>query len=370
MKYRYKLFSGKNPYDVSRGEKYFLAAMRDNLKFQIENCPKYAEIARAAGFTPECLQSEDDLYKIPPVTTLYLKRNRLFSLPENRLVIKASSSGTKGERSKVGFDLGTLGVGLGMIARFFAYHGVISPRLTNYIVLGYEPDGRYDAGATKTAYGTTFFAPALHREYALKSAPDGYALNIDGIKRALLSYAEQRFPVRFIGFPPYVYFLCRMLKEEEISLKLHEKSRVLVGGGWKQYTGQQVDREELLSLIEETLVMKAEQFTEFYSAVEHPLAYVKCSRGHFHLTCYSRAIIRSAYDLSPLPDGEEGLLNLLSPLVLSMPIQSILTDDMAISGKNCSCGLKTPYFDLCGRAGSPLIKTCAAGAAELLRYVK
>ena len=63
-----------------------------------------------------------------------------------------------------------------------------------------------------------------------------------------------------------MYFLVKQLKELQIQLKLHHKSKVILEGGWKQYADQEIDREEFYELIDSTLGIKRNQCFEFYSA--------------------------------------------------------------------------------------------------------
>ncbi|MCR5611777.1 MAG: acyl-protein synthetase [Clostridiales bacterium] len=366
MDIRRKLFLKRDPYSRGKDEGLFVRAVREQVKRNAAGSPEYAAILASRSFSPDELVSEEDLGRLPPLPTLFFKRNRIFSVPEKKLVVKAFSSGTKGARSEVGLDLSSLLYGIMMMFRLFSLHGVISPIPTNYIVVGYEPSKHSDMGAIKTAYGTTKFAPALHREYALRDTGTGYELNPDGVFRALMRYSRQPFPVRFVGFPAYMYFLAKSLKEKGISLKLPKRSMVLLGGGWKQFSGEEIDRGSFHKLIEETLGIKKERCLEFFSAVEHPHAYVRCPSGHFHIPSYTRVIIRDADTLEPVPEGTPGLLNFITPLVSSMPLASVLTDDIAVYGTSpCPCGNKAPYFDLLGRAGVGGIKTCAASAAEM-----
>lgn len=367
MDNRKKLFTQRDPYkNNDKLREAFLAACRDELTHHIKNCEKYARIAEKQGFRPDDIKTEADLAKIPVIPTLYLKRNRLFSVPESELAVRAASSGTKGSASAVGLDKNSLSLGMRMITRFFSHHKVASPIPCNYIILSYEP-GSTDLGAAKTAYGASRFAPALHREYCLKAVNGDYELNIGGVQKALLRYAKSPFPVRFVGFPAYMYFLAKSLKEQNITLELSKRSMVLIGGGWKQFSGEEVDREEFLALIKETLGIERERVIEFFSAAEHPLAYVRCRCGHFHIPAYSRVIIRDVNDLSPVENGQAGLLDFVSPLVHSMPITSVLTDDLAVYSEGpCECGNPAPYFDLIGRAGVSGITTCAAAAADRL----
>ncbi|MDR1797579.1 MAG: acyl-protein synthetase [Clostridiales Family XIII bacterium] len=376
MDARAKLFLRRDPYDAAGSAEAFLCAVRENLAWHAARNPAYRRILDAEGVDAGMIRSEGDLARIPVIPTLYFKRNRLFTVPEGALRVGAASSGTSGSRSFVAFDAPSFRYGLAMVFFFFLRHHVLSPLPTNYIVLGPRPDrilgsGSEEdtgAGAAKTAYGTTKFAPALHREYALEITPSGPHVNEEGVSRALLRYAKQGFPVRFVGLPPYMAFLLSALRENGVKLRLNQKSKVILGGGWKQFASREIDRAEFAGLLRETLGLGPENLLEFYSAVEHPIPYCKCARGHFHVPLYSRAIIRDPVTLAPLPEGRAGLLSFVTPLMTSLPLLSVVTDDLAAlrPGADCGCGIPTPYFDLLGRAGAGGAKTCAAEAAELL----
>jgi phenylacetate-coenzyme A ligase PaaK-like adenylate-forming protein len=372
MNYRKKLFSIRNIYDLKNTEDLFLGAVRENAAFQQNNCPDYARLLKAEGFEPGSIRSAEDICRIPVLPTLFFKSHELYSMDESAFKIHATSSGTKGKKSNIGLDRDTYRLGIRMVIRTFFRHNIISPVPANYIVLGYEPSKQNRMGAVQTAYGTTRFAPALHREYALKFNGSDYELNIEGVKNALVRYDKMGFPVRFVGFPGYMYFLVRTLQENGIRLRLNSLSKVLLGGGWKQFSAERIDKKELYRLIYETLGIREENCREFFSAVEHPVAYCDCRHHHFHVPIYSRVIIRDADTLTPLPNGEKGLLSFVTPLVKSMPLLCVVTDDLAVmrDGAECGCGIDAPYFEILGRAGIQDIKTCAAGAAEILGGAK
>ena len=111
---------------------------------------------------------------------------------------------------------------------------------------------------------------------------------------------------------------------------------------------------------------------EFFGAVEHPILYTDCEYHHFHVPVYSKVVIRDPETLEPLKYGQTGLVNLITPICKATPILSIMTDDLGIlhDGKNCPCGVKSPYLEIVGRVAPQDIKTCAAGAAEILQGVK
>lgn len=369
MKYRSRLLRYPRLYDVQGSDELFLGAMREIVAYHMLHCPAYAKLLRAQGFTLGMLRNMQSLHTLPPLPTLFLKRHTLFSVPENEIIIRATTSGTSGQKSQVGIDLDTGLYALQMVIRSFAYYHMVSPLPTNYIILGYQPSRHNQAGIAKTAFGFTLIAPALHREYALKAAGDSYEVNLEGLMRALHRYEKQGFPVRLMGLPAYHHLLLKTLKEQNIRFKLHPQSYLCLGGGWKQFYFEQADKGELYQLAHEVLGIQENHCIDFYGAVEHPVLYCDCKNHHFHVPVYSRAIVRDAGTLKPVPYGTAGLLNLVSPLMRSMPLVSIMTDDLATlhKGENCGCGNTAPYFELMGRAGLQDIKTCAAGAGQFLQ---
>ena len=366
----FRLFYHRGIYDVEKTDALFTKALSENISHHRAHCPEYAEILDRQGFAVESIKTIDDIHKLPPLPTLFLKKHTLYSGSE-KLLFESTTSGTSGTVSRAGLDRAGVVRGFGMVLNTFFTHKLISLRPTNYIVLGYEPAKRNKLGVTKTAYATTYAAPALHREYALKDTGEEYALNLEGLKQALLRYQESGQPVRFMGFPAYFMFLLRELAESGIKLKLHPKSMVMLAGGWKKFFAEQVDKFTLYKMSEEVLGIGGDRFQEFFGAVEHPIVYADCPNHHFHVPIYSRVIIRDT-DLNPVPYGTPGILNLITPMMNSMPFCSVLTDDLAIlhHGEECGCGIKSPYFEILGRAGLADVKTCAAGAAELLSVLK
>ena len=130
-----------------------------------------------------------------------------------------------------------------------------------------------------------------------------------------------------------------------------------------------MDKEAFYALVEEILGLPDSRCSEFFGAVEHPVLYCDCPRHHFHLPIYSRVLIRDVKTLTPVPNGTPGLVNLLTPMVESAPLTSVMTDDLGIlhDGRECGCGISSPWLEIIGRVGMPDNKTCAAGAAALLQ---
>ena len=371
MNYGHRLFFRRDIYNLKKTDELFHRAILENIEHHRKNCPDYAKILSRQGFSVNDIETIEDIHKIPVIPTLFLKNHALYSAPQKNLMLKSTTSGTSGRVSEMALDLSSGWRGLGMVLGTFLTHKIASLHPANYIVLGYQPSKRNKIGAVKTAYATTYAAPGIHREYALKDTGTEYILNMEGIKNALLRYEKSGLPVRFIGFPAYFMFLLRELIDSGIKLKLHPKSLILLAGGWKSFFTEEVDKPTLYEMSRETLGLGGDRIREFFGAVEHPIAYFDCPNHHFHVPIYSRVVIRDL-NMQPVDYGVPGMLNLITPMMTSMPFVSVMTDDLAVmhQGEKCGCGISSPYFEVLGRVGLADIKTCAANASELLDIKK
>lgn len=366
MDKRRKLFRHKRPYDLKATEQLFIAAMAQNAQFQYANCPDYRRICDMQGVNPDQIHTMDDVANLPVLPTLYFKRNELWSMPPHKMLVKATSSGTSGKKSKIGFDWRSLRHGLSMVLGLGRFHKLLSFVPCHYIVLGYEPNKHNETAFSKTGYGFTYMAPAISRTYALVWRNGKYELNLDGLQKRLTRCARSIFPTRTIGFPAYTHMLLTEMHKAGIKLQLPRGSKITMGGGWKQFYAQRVEKDVLYRLAHDVLGVGEESIVEFFGAVEHPIMYTTCRNHRFHVPIYSRVIIRDPDTLAPQLHGKAGLINLLTPMTMSMPILSVMTDDLGVLRDNCGCGIEAPYLEIIGRVGVRDIITCAAGAEQLL----
>jgi len=304
MKYRRMLFKVKDPYDTQSTEELFLQAVKENSKYQYDNCPEYKMILQNMNFNPIIIGCYDDIEKIPFLPTLFFKNHSIFSMPSYKIPIKATSSGTKGKLSNIGFDLGGLLCGLRMVLKIVNQRKLFSLKPANYIVFGYKPYRNNNTAVTKTAFGATFFAPAIRRTYAIKYEKDSYTPDLEGVINAIGKYSLSKFPVRFMGFPSYTYFVLKMMDERGIQYKMKKGSKIMLGGGWKQFYTEQVEKNILYDLAKKVLGIEETDIFEFFGAVEHPILYCDCKNHHFHVPAYSRVIIRDVETLKPVENGQ------------------------------------------------------------------
>ena len=155
----------------------------------------------------------------------------------------------------------------------------------------------------KTAYLTTFLAPAVSRKFILKPTPDGFKPDFEGITDALRKYEKGTLPVRFMGFPSYTFFLFQLLDERKLYFKLPKGSKIMLGGGWKQFYQEAADKETFYKLAKKTLGIEDDNIVEFFGAVEHPVLYCDCA----------------AFKLSKLPREKQTLFRIFFNVLWAAP---------------------------------------------------
>ncbi len=367
MSYRNKLFKSKRLYDLKNTNELFFEAVKECCNYHYNHCKEYKDILNRKGFKPSDLNNYKDIEKIPIIPTLYFKHHQMLSMPKRKIFLSATSSGTSGQKSLLGFNIGSLRRALKMAIKVGKYHNLLKIKPVHYIIFGYEPNKNNKTVISKSAYASTYYAPGLSRVYALTYKNGEYQLNLSHLKEALIKYSKGKFPIRTIGFPAYTYFLLKQMKDEGIKLQMPKGSLVTIGGGWKQFYAEKVEKKDFYNLVYEVLGIDDTHIIEYFSAVEHPILYTDCKKHHFHIPIYSRVIIRDVDTLESVENGKIGLINLITPMVDSVPLISVMTDDLGIlHNESCGCGINSPWLEIIGRVGIKDIVTCAAGASELL----
>ena len=371
MSARKELLAIKDVYDHEGSSKVFMDAMRECLTQHTANNEFFRNLMESSGVKVEDIKCESDLERLPLIHANFFKKYVVMSIPEEEVVFHATSSGTSGQKSQMFFDQDTYDFGNAMIENEFRYFGFLSDEPTNYILFTYEPaEISKNLGTAKTDLGLLSYAPVNETFFALRYNGQGHDFDVYGTISALEEYEKQGLPVRIFGFPSFLYFTVKQMKDTgHRPLKLNKKSMTMLGGGWKGYADKQIQKTELYSLVEEMLGIPAQNCRDGYGSTEHSVPYFECPNHHFHIPVYSRMIIRDVKTLEPLPYGEAGFANFITPHLMSVPAVSVLMGDMAVlhPGEECGCGIKTPYMEILGRAGTSAAKSCAITASELLK---
>ena len=366
MKYRRRLLI-KNHRPGEEIKPLLAAAIKENVAWHRTRNPEYARLLTGMGF-PEA--SFDRISQLPILTTAFLKKHPMNTL--SRAPYVAHSSGTSGLKSAIPYSPSDVGVLLLMSIRAMGRRGLFSPKPVNYVMLGYQYHKSNQAQTMRTAYLATLMAPSLKKSFALRYREGGYHQDLEGLLADMSKFSRSAFPCRIVGFPSYLYFVLQLMEERDLRLNMPKDSKILLGGGWKQFYREEVEKESLYRLVRERLGIEEKDIIEVFGVVEHPVIYCDCEKHHFHVPPYSRVIIRDPESLKPLPMGQPGLMHFVSPVLKGSPVVSLMTDDIGIlhDGAGCGCGNSAPYFTVLGRAGMTEIKTCVQGANEYFQEAK
>lgn len=371
MTARWNLLDLEDVYDQNGSSELFMAAMKECLVQHYENNDFFKKCMDEAGLKPADIKTEDDLEKIPFIHANFFKKYESLSVPYEEIVEHATSSGTSGQKSQMFFDQDSFDFGHTMVKNQFRHFGFLSEEETNYLLFTYEPaDVSSKLGTAKTDIGMLSYAPEHEHFFALRYNGQGHDFDVYGTISKLEEYEKQGLPVRIFGFPSFLYFTVKQMKDTgHRPLKLNPKSMTMLGGGWKGYADKQISKKELYSLVEEMLGIPEANCRDGYGSTEHSVPYFECPNHNFHIPVYSRMLIRDVKTLKPLPNGQPGFANFITPHLMSVPAVSVLMGDMAVlhDAEKCGCGIKTPFMEILGRAGTSKAKSCAITASELLK---
>ena len=346
----------------------FVDAFKEIVSWHRKNNPFYDKLTK--DFDLEKLKSVDDLKELPFIHANFFKMHESISIDKKDISEHLTSSGTSGQKSQMFFDEWSILSARRMVKFIYDEIGFNTPEQeANYLLLAYEPLKNFKVGTTNTNIFLTSFAKPKEVFFALRQTDGTHEFDRFGTVRKLQEYSEQNTPVRIHGFPSFMYFTLMQMKEMDIKVQLHPDSLVMFGGGWKGYANKEISKEELFSLIHKYLGISLPRIRDGYGSVEHSIPYIECKNHKLHIPVWSRLFIRDVKTLEVLDYGESGFMNFVTPYITSVPAISVMMGDLGVIHKadECSCGAKTPFFEVLGRAGVSQNKSCAVSASELLK---
>lgn len=345
----------------------FVDAMRETLAWHRARCPEFAGFLQAKGLTEDASPVPED---IPPLLVTIFKEHRLISIPDSKIKIELTSSGTGGQRSAIVLDKRSYDRILRVVDAIFGSLGLVNREETaDYLCFTYDPRIAKNVG---TAFSDKILTGLTRRGsvfYAIRwnEATGAFEFDLGMTVRRLLTFAGRGRPVRILGFPAYLWQVCDELESRGKRLTLGERAFVITGGGWKIHKDREVTKDLFKKRVSAILGMPERNIRDSFGMVEHGIPYVDCECGRLHVPVFARAQVVDPETLKPLPDGEPGLLHLMTPYLSSYPSISLLTTDRARLAGGCPCGRSGKTLEILGRAGVAKHKGCAISALDLLK---
>lgn len=301
--------------------------------------------------------------EIPFLPVSIFKELDLRSIGKDQVFKVITSSGTSGQRpSRIFLDAETSAVQQKVLARIVSEE--IGDRRLPCLMLDTKSVLRDRSHFSARGAGILGFSVFASRTcYALDENMD---LRLEEIRefiekyrRKALEKGEQpKFLLYGFTFMIWQYFV-RALEEAGITLDL-SGSVFIHGGGWKKLQAQAVSPEEFAARIR--AVTGIETVRSYYGMAEQTgCICMECACGHLHTSTWSDVIVRREKDYSVCEIGEPGVLQVLTPIAMSYPGHSLLTEDRGVlmGEDDCPCGRKGKYFKVLGRLPEAEVRGCS-----------
>lgn len=329
----------------------FLNAMRQLTRHHSRSCPEYHAILQKLWNN----QKGDGIEHIPFLPVRLFKHERLLSVPQSEIVKTMTSSGTGGQNvSQIFLDKITSSMQVKVLSRIVTEF--IGPKRLPMLVIDCRAtvSERLKFSARTTGIlGFSMFGREV--EFALD---DDMTLNVERVEKFIYKHANQ--PKIVFGFTFIVWqYLVRFLESQ--SKKIDLQNGVLIhGGGWKHLQSHSVEQEEFKRRL--GTVTGINRVHNYYGMVEQTGSiFMECAQGHLHASAWAEVIVRDPISFATLPQGQPGLIQLLSVIPHSYPGHSLLSEDegVVLGIDDCPCGLKGTHFRVLGRIQNAEVRGCS-----------
>lgn len=345
----------QRPFGLDREQKR--ALLSDGLSrlgaFHADHCPPYRRIVQTvfAGRS-----GADTLEDLPWLPVRLFKLMELISVDRSTIVKTLVSSGTSNQPvSRIFLDAATAKVQAKSLARIAAEF-LGRKRLPMVVI----DDQSFQADRTRfnaRAAGILGFAN-LGRSH-LYLLDDAFRPDWGRLESYLREHDDT--PILLFGFTFMVwqYFLERA-RADGVTLRFPTDSVLVHGGGWKRLAERSVDNTTFKGALSETFGI--DRVHNYYGMVEQVGSiFFECEDGALHAPVFADVLIRDPYSLAVQPNGEAGLIQVLSLLPQSYPGHSLLTEDLGtvLGEDDCACGRLGKRFAVHGRLKNVELRGCS-----------
>jgi hypothetical protein len=344
------------PFALSQAEKRarLLPMLEALTRHHVERCAAYRNVIDRVYGGLSRLRFER-LEDIPVLPVSMFKTHVLKSVPDAEVIKVLTSSGTTGQApSRVYLDAETAQAQSAVLVRV-AQHFLGKERMP-MVILDHEGVVRDRNSYSARGAGILGMLQFGHRPiYALR---EDMSLDLEKLE-AYLAAAGDR-PVLLFGFTFMVwqYFVEAL---ERAGRRLNLAGATLVhSGGWKKLQDAAVSPQVFRDRLRATTGI--ERALNFYGMVEQVGAvYFENPLHHLHASIYSEVIVRDPVTLEPKPDGEPGLIQVVSCLPTSYPGHSLLTEDLGVirAVDPPGIGMGGRCFDMLGRVPKSEPRGCS-----------
>lgn len=363
---------GIDPYELKAAQKHslFFKALLDEIKFHYDNNEQYHRFCKNKDFDPHTFKGK--LEEIPPISVSVFKDlgADLKSVPDSEVKLSLQSSATSGIPSTVVLDKTTAKRQAKVMVK--VVKDFIGADRKPFIVVDVSPDPeniRFLGARYAAIGGYLNFASTVN--YALeKQDNDNVSFNVEKTKDFIASL-DKDTPMVVFGFTYMLYAqVVKPLLDKGITFSLPKESKIIHIGGWKKLEGEKISKEQFNESMSRMFSVKEEHVIDIYGFTEQMgLNYPDCECGWKHTPVYSEIIVRDPATRKVLQDGQEGVLEFLSPIPHSYPGNVVLTDDVGIiNPEPCPYGRNGTRFKILGRLKKAEVRGCGDILGSKLKF--
>lgn len=150
---------------------------------------------------------------------------------------------------------------------------------------------------------------------------------------------EGRMTRHLIGPPFIIARFLKYLELEDIPLALDPDSLIIMLGGWKQYTGNSIGRDDFNEKAQRVLGIDRSRIRDMYGMIESNMLAIECEHQRKHVPPWCYVSIRDVTDAAvELEPGKTGGIAILDALNTAYP-GFLLSDDIGeVDEGDCPCG--------------------------------
>ena len=315
-----------------------------------ERSPEYARLMRV--LFPESGEPRN-LAGLPYLPVGLFKEHLLSSVPESEIFKILQSSGTSGQTpSRIVLDRETARLQTLALSRIMC--SVLGPARLPMLLIETADLIRnrreFNARAAGLLGMVTF---GRNHCYALDSSLE---LRRPELEEFLRHFGREPFLI--FGF---TFLVWSRFYQPLADAGLDLSNGILIhGGGWKKLQEEAVSAAGFRAALRQAMGLT--RVYNFYGMVEQVgSVFLEGDDGYLYPPNFADVIVRDPYTFEELPDGQAGVLQVLSVLPRSYPGHSLLTEDLGIvhATDASACGRSGKAFSVLGRIPKAELRGCS-----------
>lgn len=340
------------PYSLNQTQKRqaLLPNLIELTKHHVQECPMYAKMVSAVF--PNYLAAKE-LSDLPFLPVQMFKTHNLKSIADQDVYKVMTSSGTTGQAvSKIYLNETTAALqskALSVIVKEL----VGGERIPMLLI---ESPNLIKDRAQFSARGAGLLGMLPFGRNHTYVLDDTMQLDENKLFDFLKKFGSDRFLIFGFTFMVWKYFFQR-IENKNVDLA---NGLLIHSGGWKKLADEAVTNDAFN--LQFRIKTGLSKIHNFYGMVEQVgSVFMSAEDGFFYPPAFADIIIRDPYTWEPLPNGQTGLVQVLSTLPMSYPGHSILTEDLGVihTADTSSNGWLGKGFSILGRVPNAELRGCS-----------